>query len=84
MKKGKRTTSTVRKRKQNLPPPARPKSSGPRYHPSTGQVLSETEGDSPYLPAKRRKKARAAVTIAPSTRSGRDVFVHRPGRKGGG
>jgi hypothetical protein len=61
--------------------PAASKSpSTPRYHPSTGQIISPVEGDSPYVPKGRARKAsrgRPRVTIAPSSGNGPDVRITR-------
>jgi hypothetical protein len=56
------------------------KSSVPNYHPATGQILSETEDNSEYIPRKPRKqtgKRKASVTIAPELNSSRDVFIRK-------
>ena len=66
---------------RNLCPLTRQNSPTPRYDPATGQILSEVEGDSPYLTKEtkeKQNKAKAAVTIAPTTGQGPDVLVHRP------
>ncbi len=68
---------------RKTPPPARSKPANPHYHPATGQILSPTEEtpDAGTKGAHRPKKARAAITIAPSTPTGPDVSIHS--RKGG-
>jgi len=57
--------------------PAAPKPVSPRYHPATGQILSEVEDDQPYIPRRRAedRRRKPGVTIAPSTPNGPDVTV---------
>jgi hypothetical protein len=83
MKKRKPASSAVTKTNRIRPPHNRPEPSTPAYHPATEQVLSEVEGDNPYLPKRPRQKIKAkkrkpTVTIAPGLRSTRDVFISRP------
>jgi len=83
MRKRKPANPAVTKSNRSRPPRNRTASSTPAYHPATGQVLSEVEGDSPYVPKRRRqgtkiKTGKPTVTIAPGLRSTRDVFINRP------
>jgi hypothetical protein len=79
MKKQKKAAPRSAKPPRSHSPTTRPEFSGPHYHPATGQVLSEVEGGSPYVPKKSRKKTKSKrrVTIAPALRSTRDVFIDR-------
>jgi hypothetical protein len=84
MKKRNPEKSNVTPSNRRRSPRNQPASSAPTGHPATGQVLSEVEGGSPYHPKRprqktKRKKKGPAVTIAPSLRSSRDVFINRPG-----
>jgi len=83
MKKRKPANPPVTQPNRSHPSRTWPESSTPAHHPATGQVLSEVEDDSPYLPKQPRqktriKKGKPTVTIAPGLRSTRDVVIIRP------
>ncbi len=83
MKKRKPANPPVTQPNRSRPSRTWPESSTPAQHPATGQVLSEVEGNSPYLPKQPRQKTKIikgkpTVTIAPGLRSTHDVFINRP------